>query len=822
MEALLYANITTLELTDDLTGSRFAFPSVTAGSHIRLKLRLSQKLEGANELAKRTVTAIKASIGNVDARPESGTYQLMVGSGPEAAGNTTGNIAFNAPSTALEEAINALVDLPAEAKPCSVSFQDGSYLIRFHDGVQRAFDCVDNALWPLSFVNVAASEFDEGFVHTLRLTQAPAASSVDLTFANAAVPKVERVQEAGEDGEVIWNEIQKLSFNPEFNLGAIQIRRGFRRTPLIGLPSSGEEFAAALASIADEGGKFIVTEQQDALLIEFGGEGMEGRSQELLEVSVFEGPEPSLQVTLNTDTAEMDVLMRRPDLAGEVKLPFEVTIYLQDEADEESVLRVPFRSEIPFLRRLNTEETNVAAEVNWNQPRARRNYAPYGPGQFLIGQRHARFVIGDGTASSFELNHDLDDTDLTVAIRENNAYGRLMRDVEFEVYMNGTNSIVVSFADPVAHHALLVLITTCSQPATFVAHTHTLDDVTGLLARLAAMDEILSHLQAIAPDGGLTVDVNAAETAVVVAEWKLPLFFDLYPTRQALASIPDSLANLASTLKADNFKDGVLLPAIHRATVYDMPSDPLSVTSEWDGNVYANSTEAPIVIPGGRGRKRDTLYPGEVAAYNGAQWYKVYKDGTSYFPAQFERSLFELSVNDRQLRYKKTFSLNFGFEVAIVTPRQVNLAEWSTAPQNTEATWSVVLEWGEFTEDLQASDEDAPESRDTATNLQGIDWHIATPILDQRIILTPTPTVHQFGCEILRNAVGDLSTNRIFYGGKEGADGPSSANFALRARLVRFDTRNDALNASGLVALVGLNRALGTTDSTTMGIAQIK
>jgi len=144
------------------------------------------------------------------------------------------------------------------------------------------------------------------------------------------------------------------------------------------------------------------------------------------------------------------------------------------------------------------------------------------------------------------------------------------------------------------------------------------------------------------------------------------------------------------------------------------------------------------------------------------------------------------------------------------------------------------VEWGEFQDAMVAEDETAPNGRSTGVNLGTINWHSESPIIDHRIILTNVPAVHSFGVEIIRSAAGTLNCNRILYGGKESAPTyfagttderkacPNTANFALRARLSRFDTRDDAWDPRGLVVLIGLNREVGVTDSNTMGRALIK
>ena len=864
MQAHLYANITSLQLTETLAGAVFQFPKLVAGKHLSFRLRLAHKLEGQSEETHLTVHGIKASIGKVDARPESGTFKLMIGPGPEGTGNVTTDIFFNATADNLATAINALSDLPGVAKPAAVTLEDGSYRIRFKDGQMRDFDCPDNALWPLTFVNVSASEFDEGYIHELRLTQAPAAQTVDFTMVQADLPTMSRVQEGGSNGDVTWNELQKLSIPPEFNVGAFQLRRGFKKTDPIGLPTSGDEITTALKALADEGGDFTVTEQQNAVLIEFGGEAMKGRSQALLEVFVIDGPEPDVSFTLDTDTAAMMTLMRRPDSAGEIKLPLEIELILQDENDPTKLHPVAFRTELTFLRQLNTEDRNISARMNWNQPFSRRSYAPYGPNQFLIGQRHARFIVGDGAATSFVLNHNLNTHDLYISVRENSATGRVLRDHEYTINFDGPNAVTLVSSVVPATASLVALVTTAAHPASFAAHTHTIDDVLTLREQLDALSDAVSELQSIAPSGGLTTDV--IETTTAIAEWLLPKFIDIYPCRYSFA-LPNGRRSARDTQQANQtsfafsnqqqepprviaditpqmlvdlkIKDGGLLPAIHRADVYEM-IDPSAVTEDYEGNVYENISGTDILLPGGKGRKRDVIYPGEFAAYNGHVWYKVKRGeeqgggNYSFYPAQFDRTLFEIAVNERQLRFKKTFRLDFGFEAGVVSNLMAYLGEFTASPHNTEAQWSVLVEWGEFQDAMVAEDETAPNGRSTGVNLGTINWHSESPIIDHRIILTNVPAVHSFGVEIIRSAAGTLNCNRILYGGKESAPTyfagttderkacPNTANFALRARLSRFDTRDDAWDPRGLVVLIGLNREVGVTDSNTMGRALIK
>ncbi len=88
----------------------------------------------------------------------------------------------------------------------------------------------------------------------------------------------------------------------------------------------------------------------------------------------------------------------------------------------------------------------------------------------------------------------------------------------------------------------------------------------------------------------------------------------------------------------------------------------------------------------------------------------------------------------------------------------------------------------------------------TATNLQDIVWN-ATPMLSQRLILSGVNVVHHFGVAIVRAADGSITGNQLLYAAwLAAAAAPGSANFALRARLIQFDTENSIVNAKGTVS----------------------
>jgi hypothetical protein len=163
----------------------------------------------------------------------------------------------------------------------------------------------------------------------------------------------------------------------------------------------------------------------------------------------------------------------------------------------------------------------------------------------------------------------------------------------------------------------------------------------------------------------------------------------------------------------------------------------------------------------------------------------------SYFPAAFERLLWNLYINEQMFGAGKTLAVQFGVSTQLVKA-------------TSQAQWMLVIEKGEA-----PSETDDPSA--TETNLLNVVWDTANPILKQRLILTPTATICYAGCNLYRSTLGAISCDRILYGGLENANAaaPGSANFALRCRLIEFDTENSIPTARGWVAYQLIKPASG-------------
>ncbi len=794
---LLYANLTTLELRDTRDGGALTFPTIPAGDALTLSLRLVENLDGNTVLATRTLHALKASLGRADMRPESGAVMLQIGDGDPTPGvNVTAAIACNATADQVAAAINALTaDKLVAKKPSTVTADSGSYLIRFADKSRVQIACFENSLWPVSFVEVNVAERDGGFTHELRFTQTPVAATVQFANLVPDPPVVSRLRAGSDQDGVKINEVQKLALPPSFS-GAFCLTRGLTPTKTIGLPTSGQEIQTALNAIADDGGSFSVTEEQDAVLIEFQG-SMGGSSQQLLGVQVFDAPPGDPTFTLDTNTAEMWVLMRRVNAQSEMPLLLNVDLFLNDEQDARIQRRRSFQLPLNFVMPVNREGANVAATLVWNQPPSRTRYAPFSPNNLLITTHAYPQVAGDGVSTEFVINHNLGSDYLSCSARENKDGGReLVNGTDFTVRYSNTNSAAITFPRPIVRDSVLVVIRTSDLASTWAPGVSwEIADINGLNALLANLGQRVQTLES-------AVALNVASTEAdkdlqaVTAQWTLPKIAEVYPLRTQLDKL-DTLEALDLTKLG---RAGGLFAAVHAASVEPLPLPVPNATSLLRERVFENQSSGTVLLNGALRHRGVNLRSGEFAACDGRAWYRVNRYGTekSFYPTDFDRELFVIAVNDRQLRQRKALTVNFAFQVAVLG-------------SNTNAQWVLVIEHGAFSADTTPAM--------TGVNLKDVAWN-ATPILSQRIILTSDPVIHSFGCRVKRSIqvvnaepVDTLTTSRILYGGEEGASGPLTANFALRARLLRFDTEDSQNDPRGFVGLIGLAPSGGSTSN---------
>jgi hypothetical protein len=411
----LYANTSTLALTERLEGGSFQPPLIPAYQDLQIRFKLAETVNSVPTIDKRSLYSLTARIGWPDEAPVSGSYQLEITLGGDTV--TTADIAFDATTTAIALAINTALGVTiASLNPCTVSEYEGLKRIVFADKTEQpVIACVENALWPASFVEVDEIAHDEGYAYVLQLRQTPAAEVSTFSEQVPTAPTITEKQAGGEVDGFSYNEIQKLTLSPAFEGGSFRIVRGGVKTVPISVPTTIAAIRTAVAPLADTGGSFVVTETNDGVYIEFTG-SMGAENQDLMTVEVFDSPGVDYFFHLPTKTDDMRTLMQQVDTAGQVRIPLSLQLQITDALAAGGRQDVTIQQDLVFIKPVPSSANNVAASLVWGQPLSKGDYLRHSTSSLLVGNRAARFLIGDGSATSFALQHNLVENAKTVTV----------------------------------------------------------------------------------------------------------------------------------------------------------------------------------------------------------------------------------------------------------------------------------------------------------------------------------------------------------------------------------------------------------------------
>ena len=779
MRRLVFANLSTRAPSDSSAGDGAFFPTLYAGQQYPLSVRWLESVNGTLGVIDPDVAAMRASIGLVDARAESGTWGLQVGSGASTAANTATGLDWQAPAATLATALNGLSGGTADYQ---VNSDAGSYVITRAAGGTVTLTVRNNRLKPTCIGRIRSFQRDGAWHYDLRFIQAPLAFTDSSEVILPASPTIATIRDGGTDpsGVTFWNEIQSLTIPTDFR-GTYQLRRGYARTGLLSVEDGAAEIEAALNEVvASEAGVVRVTNPSTGVAhIEFLGE-LKGINVDPLEVTVYSAPPGDLSFTLDLNTSEVWEALRDEEQVI-VPFEFEADIY-KDPADHGAgtdTIKV-WSVDVTIARPVAWEGLAAAQNVDWLRPPSPTDYIPFSLTQVLTGQQQAfSAVIGNGALTSFSLSHNLASELCQVVVRENSTPGLVLRDSEYTVTITSTNALTVSgFAATPTSNQYAVFVVAVGPASVFQAHTHPVPQVvagSGYPSLPDFMDDIggrVATLELILPSTGPGATASQPSgIEIELPETKEILFY------KGPDAFGENGANVTKLGRAP-----YMLPAVHDATVSNYTTGSLPAVAA--DSVWSNGTAAALDL--GRG-----IYGGKVAvgrhfASDGRVRFAASREGstTSFFPGGFERELWRIFINDKMLRLNRTLDVQFGLALQILLG-------------TSNAQWLLVIETG------TAPQQSTPST--TGTNLENIEW-AATPCLSQRLIVTGNRQTHSFGARIKRSLVSSVDTitmDTLLYGLWTGADAaaPVSANFALRARLIQFDTENAlATDARGWLA----------------------
>jgi hypothetical protein len=192
---------------------------------------------------------------------------------------------------------------------------------------------------------------------------------------------------------------------------------------------------------------------------------------------------------------------------------------------------------------------------------------------------------------------------------------------------------------------------------------------------------------------------------------------------------------------------------------------------------------AAWTIPASRNRREWPVAANGYVASNGEVYYEVRKSGNSYFPVEYEHDLFMLWVSAAMFPAKRGFSLDANPILQLLG--------------NTRAQYVFEVAFGTLTEDAGTG---------YAMNLASVTW--ATPIISERILLSAAIVPHPVNVTVASDTLGALTATASIYGRSQTVTAPVASAFALRARLLNFDTENRT-TPRGIVA-VTMEEAIAT------------
>ena len=742
------------------------------GDQLRCSLRTYERSE-SGDLRERDlrVRTLRASIGRVLTAPTAGSFKLWIGD------TDTPEINFDATAEVFKTAAQGSGIIDTVESPAAGTWvvkttradSEGPWPITVHT----------NKLGPISFVRVRQFKQFGVWWFECRLIQAPLAFNSGHERVLPTPPSIRRIR-AGDNGTETQppiNEIQALHLPPDFR-GTYFLRWNYRISKLLGIEDGPDEIAAALNAMFEKGKRFEATNPEpDNAYVEFIGE-LAGSPQPLITVEVNTFAPGVLTFTLPLDRAEMAAALRA---VAEIEVPFEVEAEIVDDGEEIADPAVPgriitlFQQPVKVVREQIWEEMETVQPIDWLRPPQPRDYIPFTPDQIIVGVQHYVAVFGDGEARSFSFPHNLGTEAFHLTVRENQSGGKVLDG--FEATIASANDLTLVFPEvepPPALNSLAIVISSAGPRSAFLAHTHTMAQILGLLDALAGVYARLEAIEDLLPTPNLFTRRESVSQDI-----EIPDFTDVFPSARLPVDFdPKSL----SEGKADKLpRPAGLLPAIHDATVVPI-AVPLPRPEPSAGNVFQNTTNVPLLVPGGLGRRGGYLDPQGYAGSDGRVWYRLTRAAqtNSFYPLDFERELFLLHINEAMWQPDGRFSVEFDLDlqlfVAITRAQFLVVIEAGTAPG--QGTPSPVSE-----------------------NLADVVWQPA-PLLSQRIIVSGLKLKHHFGAIIKLSLDNVISAERKLYIAWSACPAnsvPQSPGFVLRARLIQFDTENSVRGAKGFV-----------------------
>lgn len=794
MSQLAYIHPQLSEIYSNAAGdSELEFPKFNIRDQRRYGFRFLKTIQGQNVEYDPTIKSISISLTLIDTRPKTGTVALQIGPGASTAANTTEALQWNSNARAWQDAINALPSVVATYGLATVDLQDGSLIVVFANATAAVeIQTRKNRIAPLSYLAYIAYPVDGEWIHDLRFTVAPFDGTTSWYRQLPLQPTFEPYREGGISGGVATTEMQKLVLPPEFR-GTFYIRRSdnLARSSLLDMNDGEEDVQKAVQALFAEEGTIIVWPGENYLLIEFAGD-LAGVDLALLEVIVADAPPGDPTVLLDLTRPSIYVALRA---LSELKCQVVCTGRIVPDgaaADHPGDLLTFFKRDVTITKGDAFEALATVVDPRWLRDPNPIDYTPFDESQVSVSTASWDGPIGNGATNIVDVAHGLGTDRLAViTVRENAAGGRVLQNgVDYTVRVISPDLVRFTFLTVPGVLGLYAAILGVQTINAWNPHLHTIEQVIDLGPKLDLLTSKVLALESKFSTVGIPATSGTTGTS-----WKLDEVAEVIGYRGTEAVFDDK-GNLDVTKLPT--RAPIMFPAVHDAVTEALP-DPIPNPATNAGKVYQNLSGADVLVVSGGGHRGISVRNNGFVACDGNNLYAATRGGTSvsYYPTAFERTLGAFALSDRMLRVNKTLSWPFGVRIRLVN---ATVAAW----------WVLTLEWALI------KSETTPAG--IGLNLEKLDWN-PTPIFQIPISLGNVFQDHFFGVRIKRLADG-LKLTQTIYGADEGNDAaaPTSANFALRAKLGQFDTENSIRGERGFPCY----QLLGSVEEDDSGNTTIK
>lgn len=835
------------------SSGRPKLPALVQGDAYEVRMHFLEAMGGAGSRGYREVRpvfdALKLGLGWIDRPPTSGSWRVVVD------GDATGDLPHNIGKATLAGALNGLASVTALG---GLSVEAGGaaniYVLRWSDAALASPPAVsvsENRLKPKAFSRVSVYETDAGFLHILKIMQAPVAFADAFSFPPP--PAVSSVM--ARTGTGARNAVAALLV-PDGAAGSLDLTWAGLTTLILPVESlSAGSLASALNGLWEDGEvRFAVSQpRRGVYYLEFVGPlGLAEQVPPTVSMHDQESlPWPSGSLDLNTPGIELA-------LDGAAKVS---DFLLEGELSLDGVAVTLFQQPVTVANDMIDAPMALASDPAWlEELRKPKATVDYDPNQAVIGMLGYQDFAGDGVADEWQYTHNLGTLNVHVTVRDNGS-GRIVPDDEYDAEILNQNQVRITFPAIPALNQYVVVISSANADAHYKPHGHGMEEIDGLQAALAALSAAGNPLDlwpSIPLDKLPTIP--ASKIAAPLNDGHIPANIPrldgegFLPLAQIPPEVPRLLADgslavrsrateaWTKLLGADGLLEAALLGDPARlpgfadavrlilsgggAEALAMPFYLPSFIELYPGR--APAPESPEVAAADLPRPSGLLpavhdatvedltipIPAAGAPYTGNVYLNVSgaevllpggggRRGVSLADGQTAacdgRVWYRVAREGASTSYHPT---DFERELLLLDVSQEMLPDGAiftldlplqlaVLRSEVRAQWVLLIESGSFTRVADPA----------GTNIAGISWS-DSPMVSLPMHLTTVRTPHRAAIRISRSGSTLTTETKLYRGAWSLSDyGPSSPGFAIRARLARFDTEDGLADPRGYVLL---------------------